>query len=275
MSDATVFSSKLHSSHIFIIGGTSGVGLGVAAGSLEAHAARVTISSSSDARLESALAHLKSLYPSRASTVTGYTCDLSAPEGLETRIKGLLDTVTEGGQTKIDHIVFTAGNPLHLRPLHEVSYEEIVAAGTVRFFAPLLLAKNAFYGAYMASAASASSITLTSGSASQKPPPGWTIPASYAAALRSVTRTLALDLKPVRVNIVSPGPMDTALWDAHGTTKEEIEAAKKSFGAQTVTGTLGRVEDVAECYLTSMRDKNMTGTCLNSNGVLAHLGGQA
>ncbi|KAI9828276.1 MAG: hypothetical protein M1819_006614 [Sarea resinae] len=269
MADATVYSSKLHSAHVLVIGGTSGMGLGVAAASLENHAARVTISSSSASRLTAALSHLRSLYPSRASTLFGHTCDLAAQDGLEARITSLLDAATDGRKHPIDHVVYTAGDALHLAPFKDISYEAIVAAGTVRFFAPLLVAKTAFYGGYLrtdASASSSPSITLTTGSASQRPVPGWTVTAGYAAGLHGMVRNLAVDLAPVRVNLVSPGPVDTALWDAVGATKADVEAIKHSWTEKLLTGGIGRVEDVVENFLAAMRNANMTGTILDSNG---------
>lgn len=40
---------------------------------------------------------------------------------------------------------------------------------------------------------------------------GWAVVAGYAAAIEGVTRNLAVDLRPVRINCVAPGPVETEL----------------------------------------------------------------
>ena len=57
-----------------------------------------------------------------------------------------------------------------------------------------------------------SSITFTTGAVSEKPIPNWAMINSYATGLQGMTRGLALDMKPIRVNLVSPGAVDTELW---------------------------------------------------------------
>jgi len=94
-------------------------------------------------------------------------------------------------------------------PIQEITFENIQRAGQVRFFAPLLVAK---VGSKYLSPGPTSSIVLTSGTVAEHPVPNWSIVAGYAAGLHGMTRNLALDLKPIRVNLVSPGLVDTELW---------------------------------------------------------------
>ncbi len=59
----------------------------------------------------------------------------------------------------------------------------------------------------------ASSITLTSGLLASRPlgdGSGWV--STFAAAMDGMTKGLALDLAPIRVNLVLPGPVDTPIW---------------------------------------------------------------
>ena len=79
-----------------------------------------------------------------------------------------------------------------------------------------------------------------------------------------MARGLALDLKPVRVNVVSPGAVDTELWK--GMTEEAKGEMFKAIGEKVPTGRVGRVEDVAEAFLYCMRDGNVTGSMVSSNG---------
>lgn len=204
----------------------AGIGYGVAEASIESNAS-VTISSSSTARIESAIASLKKSYPS--ADISGHPCDLSKPT-LESDLESLFK------QTGIvDHIVFTAGENLKIVPVQEATYESIITAGQVRFFAPLLVAK---VGSKYLSPGPQSSIVLTTGSVGQRPIAGWSILSGYTSGLHGMTRNLALDLKPIRVNVVSPGPVATELWDLMG--EEEKEKHFGGMAEKFPTGHVGK-----------------------------------
>src|SRR5271154_4273264 len=68
------------------------------------------------------------------------------------------------------------------------------------------------------------SITLMSGLYSTRPARGGAIAAAAVAAVEGMTRALALDLAPIRVNAVAPGIIDTPLWDNFGPIRESILA---------------------------------------------------
>ena len=88
--------------------------------------------------------------------------------------------------------------------------------------------------------------------------------ASVLGAMEAVTRTLAVELSPIRVNIVTPGVLDTELWSNLG------EAAKdemfRQFAAKLPVGRVGTAEDVAEHYLSFMRGMYVTGQSLVVDG---------
>lgn len=242
---------KLLGKHVLVFGGTSGIGLAVAEGSL-ASGAQVTVSSSNQSRVDAALKRLRAAFPN--STVAGHVCDLSKPT-VEEGIEALFSTVG-----KVDHIVYTAGDALATAPISEITYEKIIAASQVRYTAALLAAK---VGSRYLSPGPFSSITFTTGVVSQKPLPDWTMVAGYASGLHGMTRNLALDLKPIRVNLVSAGFLDTELWD---TLDEEVKAKLYDSTAERMpTGRLGQPEDIAEAYLFLMKDPSVTGTVVNSN----------
>lgn len=88
--------------------------------------------------------------------------------------------------------------------------------------------------------------------------------ASYAAGLHGMTRNLALDLAPVRVNLISPGAVLTPLWD--GMSEEQKDAFLKSAKGKCTTGEVGKPEDVAESYLYVIRDRNVSGSVIDTNG---------
>ena len=203
MADSKKYTSKLANSRILIIGGSSGIGFSVAEASLE-YGATVIISSSSQSRIDSSIAALQKTYPSAKSRVSGCACDLST-SSLEANIEHLF---AQCGSEKLDHVVFTAGDKLATTKLEDVTLESIHNAGQVRFYAPLLVAK---YAVKHLNPGPASSITLTSGSVSEKPNKGWAVVGSFGTGLHGMTRSLALDLEPVRVNLISPGLVMTPL----------------------------------------------------------------
>jgi len=255
MTDARKYTNKLFKARILIFGGSSGIGFGVAEASLE-HGATVIISSSSNSRIASTISALQQCYPSYKNNISGYVCDLGDLANLEANIERLFDQVGP-----LDHIIFTAGDKLAAMPIEDVTVEAITSAGTLRFYAPLLVAKHA---AKLLSAGPGSSITLTTGSVAERPIPGWSVVNGFATGLIGLTRGLALDLAPIRVNAISPGAVITPLWNSFA--EEERKVLFESFRAGTTTGAVAQIEDVAEAYLYAMKDKNLTGSVINTNG---------
>jgi NAD(P)-dependent dehydrogenase (short-subunit alcohol dehydrogenase family) len=109
---------------------------------------------------------------------------------------------------------------------------------------------------------SGGSITLMSGLYSTRPARGGAFAAAAVAAVEGMTRALALDLAPIRVNAVAPGLIDTPLWDAFGPQREAILAR----GASLPVGRIGRPEEVAEAVLFLMSNGFVTGTVLAIDG---------
>lgn len=268
------YANRLRGSNVLILGGSSGIGFCVAECALE-HGASVIVSGSNSDRLQSALARLRESYSYVGSgRISGHRCDLGQPGQLEGNIRTLLQSCTKNknhnknqnhdennDDKKIDHIVFTAGDSLRLTPISSASVADIQAAGVVRFLAPLILAKLA--PSYM-SAGPGSSITLTGGTNSTRPISGWAIVAAWGAGVEGMTRGLAVDLKPIRVNCVVPGAVHTELFGSF--PKDELDAVLERFKAETLTGEVGRPESVAEAYVYLMKDRFATGSIVTSDG---------
>jgi len=157
--------------------------------------------------------------------------------------------------------VFTAGDALASAKLADVDMAFIKKAGMVRFFAPMLLGK--LLPAHIRPGPD-SSYTLTTGAVSEHPIPDWSVVGSYATGLHGLTRQFALDLRPLRVNLVSPGAVETELWD--GLPADKRGEMMEGFASKMATGRVGRPEDVAESYLYCMRDGNVTGSVVSTNG---------
>ena len=79
-------------------------------------------------------------------------------------------------------------------------------------------------------------------------------------------------MKPVRVNLISPGAVETELWDSMPREALQAFTSEEGLKKRTTTGVLGRPQDVAEGYLFCMRDWNVTGTVIGSNSGALLLG---
>jgi NAD(P)-dependent dehydrogenase (short-subunit alcohol dehydrogenase family) len=106
------------------------------------------------------------------------------------------------------------------------------------------------------------SITLMSGLYSTRPAAGGAMGAAAVAGVEGMTRALALDLAPIRVNAVAPGLIDTPLWDSFGAHREAIAARAASLPV----GRIGRPEEVAEAVVFLMTNGFVTGTVLPIDG---------
>ena len=250
------YANELTDKKVLVLGGTSGIGYCVAEAALE-FGAFVIIASSTSEKVESAQKRLKEAYPNSADRVSGTTCDLSNPETLEANLRALLEFTGK----KIHHIVHTVGDNIKVTPVRDVTPEILQKLSIVRFTSFFILAKLA--PEYIVDGPE-SSITTTGGVNSSRPAPDWTVNASFGSGKEGMVRGLAVDLKPVRVNLVSPGAVVTELWGSFAADKREgmLEKYKKA----TLTGRLGRPEEVAEAYLYCMRDEFLTGTVISTEG---------
>lgn len=206
--------------------------------------------------MQDAVSRLQKAYPSASKRVSGHACGLADEETLESNIKELFEKIG-----KVDHVVFTAGDSLAMMPLADATFPKIKQAGMVRFFAPLMVAK---YAAKYLNPGPGSSITLTTGAVSERPMPNWSVIGAFAGGLQTMNRGLALDLAPIRVNLISPGAVDTELW-AH-MAEDDKQKMFKHIESTLPTGKVGKVEDVAESYIYVMKDKNITGAMISTSG---------
>lgn len=256
MADQQKYVGRLAGARVLIVGGSAGIGYGVAEALIE-HGASIIISSSRQSRIDEAIASLTKAYPSAKGRIVGYPCDLSNEETLEKNAEELLDKVGS-----LDHIVFTAGDQLRLKSLEHITLKDYKAGGTVRFLGAFILCKTAWVKKTLKPGPE-SSIVLSTGTISQKAVKDWSIHAGWMSGLHSMTRNLALEMKPIRVNIVNPGMVVTPLWD--GFTEDARQNMYEAVGKAMPTGRVGQVEDVALAYIHLMLDRNCTGTIVNSD----------
>jgi NAD(P)-dependent dehydrogenase (short-subunit alcohol dehydrogenase family) len=234
--------SGLHNKRVVILGGSSGIGLAVAE-QAASQGAKVVIASSNAERVEKAIQSL-------GRDAQGHTVDLSDEQAVETLFAKL---------GAFDHLVFTAGDSLYLQDLATTDLKQARRAFELRYWAALAAVK---YGSK--NIRKGGSVVLTSGVAGQRPQKGWVVAASVCGTIEALTRGLALDLAPIRVNAVSPGVVRTNLWQSM--TAEERERLYESVGNSLPVGRVGEPRDIAQAYLFLMQEGFCTGQTLVVDG---------
>jgi NAD(P)-dependent dehydrogenase (short-subunit alcohol dehydrogenase family) len=232
----------LSDQRIVIIGGSSGMGLAVAHAAAAAGAA-VTIASSNEERLKAALAELPD------------TCDGAVVNTRdEDDVAALFARVGE-----LDHLAYTAGDTVRPQPLADVSLDAARELSEVRFWGAVAAVKHA-----APRLRPGGSIVLTSGIVAVRPAPGTALAASSAAAVEGLTRGLAAELAPIRVNAVRPGAIRTPLWD--GVPEPQRAALFEALANRTLTKTIGEADQIAAAHLYLMENRFVTGTVLTVDG---------
>ncbi|QKX59724.1 uncharacterized protein TRUGW13939_06866 [Talaromyces rugulosus] len=251
--------NKLQGKRVLIFGGTSGIGHAVAEALLE-HGAKIVISGSTTESVQRAIARLQKAYPDvNPERIVTAVCDLVQTDTLEDRLRELLKEVVSKDEQKIDHIVFTAGNRFDVAGgITGTDIPLVNSIMAVRVYAPILIARVIATTDYVTKSAS-TSFTFTSGTAHTRPRKTWPIIAMMSGALQGLATGLAVELAPIRVNVVNPGLFKTEL--ASEWVPEALEAASN----MTLTKRLGQPEDIAEAYLYFMKDASVDGTALVSD----------
>jgi NAD(P)-dependent dehydrogenase (short-subunit alcohol dehydrogenase family) len=120
------------------------------------------------------------------------------------------------------------------------------------------------------------SIVLVASGVHQKGLPFYVTYAATKAAMRSFVRSWAADFKDrgIRVNTLSPGPIDTPIIEGQfGGSKEQADAMKKQFAQMVPLGRIGRAEEMASAilFLASDDSSYSTGIDLPADGGLTQV----
>ena len=240
--DSVARENGFENKRVVIVGGSSGIGLAVAE-QAASQGAEVVIVSSKAERVQEAI---KSI----GGKARGQAVDVSDERALESFFTNL------GG---FDHLVFTAGDSLLLNELAKTDLKQARHAFELRYWSALAAVK---YGSPQIR--KGGSIVLTTGVAGRRPHSGWVIAASVCGTIEALTRALAIELAPIRVNAVSPGVVRTNLWQ--NMSSEEREQLFESVGKRLPVGRVGEAHDIAQAYLFLMQEGFGTGQTVVVDG---------
>ncbi len=232
--------TNLTGRNVVVIGGTSGIGLATAKQAQELGANVWAVS-----RSEDRVNKVASQFPDINFSV----CDTHDIDGLQ----ALFSKVS-----KVDHIVATAtGANRTMAHFMEQTAEQFSEAfnkfwgycNVVRQGVPFLTEDG--------------SVTLVSGTPARKCNPGMSSVSCVGNAVEGLTRALAAELAPRRVNVVAPGIIDTAMFDRFGDKKP---AALEQMGKNILLNRVGQADEVASAIILTLTNSYMTGVTIDVDG---------
>lgn len=229
--------AELDGARVVVVGGTSGIGLAVAQAAAAAGAS-VTVAARNIERLADEL-------PGAAAV----RCDVAD----DASVAALFDAVGEH-----DHLVCTAASGFP-SGLLRASVEDVRA-----------LVECKFWGQYRCARAAAplirggGSMTFTSGIRSRRPVDGTGAFAVANSAVEGMGRALAVEIAPIRVNVIAPGAVDTPVFAG---MPADVRASRlERMAAQTTVGRIGSAEELAEVYLMALSNGFLSGVVIDVDG---------
>jgi NAD(P)-dependent dehydrogenase (short-subunit alcohol dehydrogenase family) len=248
--------SRLKNKVAVITGGNSGIGKSIAK-KFKNEGAKVVIFGRNEETLNQAKAEIGE--------------DLLAVKGDVTNSADLenLFSLVKEKYGKIDTLVVNAGSAKMI-PLEATTEDVFDSISNVNF-------KGAFFTVQKALhlLSEGSNVTLISSVANVKGIPGMSVYSASKAASRSLARSFAAELAPkgIRVNSLSPGPIDTPIFDRMGLPEGATEDAKESFKGQVPMQRLAQPEEMASValFLSSEDSSFVTGADIAADGGLAQV----
>jgi NAD(P)-dependent dehydrogenase (short-subunit alcohol dehydrogenase family) len=235
---------KLDNKVAIITGGTTGIGL-AAARLFAAEGAKVTVTGSNPKTLEAARAELAGIADVVASDAGSSADIVKLARAFEAKDKGVDILFVNAGIAKLGPIA----------TLDESAFDD---SFRINVRGPWLLLKH--FGPLMHRGGT---VVFNTSINNQLGMAGSSVYAATKAALRSLVRTAATELASagVRVNAVSPGPIETPLYGKLGLDAKQVQGFAESLVEQIPLKRFGKPEEVAKAalYLASDDSSYMTG----------------
>ncbi|GHB14332.1 SDR family oxidoreductase [Salinicola rhizosphaerae] len=226
---------------IFIAGGGSGMGAELARQASVA-GAKVALAGRSKEKLTSVASTLP-------GPVTIHPLDISQRDQVEAAFREL---------ERVDHIVSTVAD-LTFKPFIELTDGEIERTLASKIWASIQLGRAAHRFLN-----EDGSLLFYSGVAAYRPVPGGSMVSAANHWLEGMMNALAVELKPRRVNIVSPGIVDSPTWD--GMSNEDKQAMFTDTADSLPVGRVGNVQELAEAGLSILTNGYIDAQVLHVDG---------
>jgi len=246
--------ARLQDKIAVVTGGSTGIGLAPARRFVE-EGAHVFIAGRREAELAKAVEQI-------GRNVAAIQCDVAELDDLDRLFGKVRD---EKGRVDI---LFANSGVMEFQSIGEITPEHFDRTFAVNVRGLLFTVQKA-----LPLIGRGGSIILNASIGSIKAWPGYSVYSASKAAVRSFARTWMLELKDrgIRVNAISPGPIDTPIFDA--AAKEKSEEMKAGFAAAIPIGRMGRAEELAAAvlFLASEESSFVTGIELFVDGGTAQI----
>jgi NAD(P)-dependent dehydrogenase (short-subunit alcohol dehydrogenase family) len=224
---------------VVVIGGSAGIGFETAR-LARAEGAEVIVTARHQERLERAAHEL--------GAIGTAAFDAADPDALDRFFAGLAD--------RVDQVLVSAGRPYYA-PLAEMDFE----AARHSFDEELWLA---FRVARHAVEKVRGSLVFIGGTGGRRPGIGMSVIAAATAALPAIVANLALEIAPIRVNLVAPGFVDTGL--SAELLGDDLEARREQLRSTLPIARVVGPADVAALALHLMTNTALTGATYDVDG---------
>jgi NAD(P)-dependent dehydrogenase (short-subunit alcohol dehydrogenase family) len=229
---------SLKDKSVLVIGRSTGIARAIVDAAL-AEGARVTVAGRDAEKLRQA-------YGDAATAETVDVTDDASIQALAARMGSL------------DHLVTTASARAR-GLLKDLDRDSLLTSFDTKVIGPVMLAKH-----FAPRLNEGGSFTLFSGVAAFKPAVGYLGVAITNGAADFLTRSLAVELAPIRVNALSPGVIDTGIWDALG--EDGKRDYFEHFRTHNPARRIGEVQDIAQAAIFAMTNRFLTGVTLRIDG---------
>ncbi|TNF67498.1 MAG: SDR family oxidoreductase [Gammaproteobacteria bacterium] len=156
----------------------------------------------------------------------------------------------------IKHIIITAIYPLLFDSLDQLEVKDAKAAFN-KFWDYMIVIKYA-----IRQLKAIESFTLVTGSIAYKNLANILSPKITNLAINEAVKTLAIELSPIRINAVSPGPTDTSFYDQISDKESLFDSMKQSVPLKRIA----KSDEIAQAIVLATLNSNITGSIINVDG---------
>jgi NAD(P)-dependent dehydrogenase (short-subunit alcohol dehydrogenase family) len=226
---------------VVVIGGSAGIGLSTAKHA-RAAGADVILTGRNPERLERAAAEVgatgtAAFDASDRQAMSRFLAELASP---------------------VDHVMSTAGGPYYA-PLAEIDIDAAIRSLDDHFWLAVNLAQRA-----TGVVRPGGSLTFISGTGGRRPGPGLAIIGAVTAAMPALVANLAVEVAPIRVNLIAPGFVDTPL--SASLLGDQLDARRADLRDTLPIGRVVGPDDVAALAIHLMTNSALTGATYDVDG---------